>query len=317
MPMQYVQQAQYNADNDVAIIRKATKGFGTDERALISVLANKTPSQTIQLSLRFEQLVGKPLVQVIQKETSGCFRSGLVGCAMGPLSYEVHLLHSAMKGAGTDEVLLTEILMGRLNSEIQGLKNAYRQEYGVDLASAVRGELSMKTERMFNMVLTGARDDNGAPVNPGLVQQDVAALYDASARRIGTDEITVCGILLSRSDPHLKAVAQHYAALYRTPLTHMIRSEFSGHMKAALIHAVEGGLDAACRDAGLYEEAMAGMGTREERLMQRVVRNHWDWGHARRVRDAYARIYGKDLVARVQGETSGDLGRLLVALIVV
>ncbi|CCG81416.1 Annexin XIV [Taphrina deformans PYCC 5710] len=303
----------YNADSDVEIIRKATKGFGTDEKALIHVLARKSPAHTLQLSERFEQLVGKSLVAVIEKETSKWFSFGLVGCASGPLDWDVALLHRAMQGLGTHEDLLTELLIGRSNGEINELKYAYEKKYHRSLQAAVQGDLSMKTERMFNMALTARRDEEYVPIDQARVQADIHTLYGASSKRLGTDEIQVCGIVLSRSDNHLRAVAQGYAMSHRKTVPEMIRAEFSGHMRDALLHAMDGAIDRPTRDANLLEESMAGMGTKDERLTYRVVRMHWDRAHTANVKARYQHVFRKDLVSRIKGETSGDYERLLVA----
>jgi Annexin len=131
----------------------ATKGFGTDERALINILTGKTAYQMEQLRKTFEAETGKTLVHVIEKETSHWFEYGLRGLVLGPLGFDVWLLHRACHGAGTHEDLLTEVLVGRTNQEIEALKAEYHRVYHKDLVHVVRGELSMKTERMFNMIL--------------------------------------------------------------------------------------------------------------------------------------------------------------------
>ena len=109
----------------------------------------------------------------------------LVLKALGPLGGDLHLLHRACKGIGTHEDLLNELLLGRTNEEIFHLKEGYKRVYGKDLVKVVQGELSMKTERLFNMAMSGTRDESPM-VNHQLVQQDVEALYRAGAGKIGT-----------------------------------------------------------------------------------------------------------------------------------
>src|SRR6202022_4680682 len=93
--------AYYDATADVAAIRKATKGFGTDEAALINVLVrgNKTAVQMDQIRKTFDAQVGKSLLKVIEKETSGWFEYGLRGLILGPVGFDVWLIHRACDGA--------------------------------------------------------------------------------------------------------------------------------------------------------------------------------------------------------------------------
>ena len=147
------QQQYYDASHDVAAIRKATKGLGTDEAALINILANKSAYQMEQIRKTFESTVGKSLVSVIEKETSGSFEYGLRGLVLGPIGFDVWLVHRACAGIGTHEDLLTEVLAGRSNEELETLKAEYQNIYNKDLVHVVRGELSHKTQRMFNMIL--------------------------------------------------------------------------------------------------------------------------------------------------------------------
>lgn len=76
-------------------------------------------------------------------------------------------------------------------------------------------------------------------------------------------------ILLSRSPIYLQALNTHYFTASRKHLTKEIKQHFSGHLQAALLHAVNGGKKdgtGVWRDAKLLERSMAGMGTKDEQL---------------------------------------------------
>lgn len=66
---------------------------------------------------------------------------------LGPLGFDVELAHKALAGLGTNEMLLTELILGRSGSEIRLLIEGYRIRYGKDLVSVVKSDLSGKTER--------------------------------------------------------------------------------------------------------------------------------------------------------------------------
>jgi annexin A7/11 len=279
-----------------------------------------------QLRKAFEAQVGKPLVTVIEKETSGWFEYGLRGLVLGPLGFDVWLLHRACHGAGTHENLLTEVLAGRTNEDIVALKAEYHRTYHHELDHVIRGELSMKTERMFNMILAvylygnylikANRPPEYAPIDPRQIEDDIRALYNAGEGRAGTDEITFCGIILNRSDAQLRQIAAGYKHHHRHSLLHAIHSEFSGHMREVLIQALEGALDPMARDATLIEQAMEGAGTKDERLTYRIIRAHWRGRqYLAGVEGAYQSKYHKSIIRRVKGETSGDYERLLIAVL--
>ncbi|GAK65469.1 annexin a4 [Moesziomyces antarcticus] len=309
----------YNAAQDVERIRKATKGFGTDEGSLIATLAPLDAFQIDALRHTFKATVGKDLLQVLEKETSGWFEAALRAKVLGPVLYDCWLIKRACQGAGTHEDLLNEVILGRSNSEIHILKQAYRATYGKDLERVVEDELSFKTKRMFTMAMQGVRQEDNVPINPQAVDADAAALHNA-AKGAGTDEIAICGILIQRSTPHLAAVAQAYHRLYRKHLSSMIDSEFSGHMRDALryiVDGVENDGQGVTRDARLLEDSMKGMGTKDERLVYRVARLHWNKHRFEgQIKPAYAQLFHKKgLKNRVEGETSGDYKRMLSAMI--
>jgi len=290
------------------------KGFGTDEKALIRVLATKDPLQVNAIRDAYHQRHRKHLLTDVQSEASaGSFEDGLCAIIRGPLMQDVVLLHSAMDGPGTKEKILNDVLMGRSNADIRAIKDLYKQTYRTSLEGDIKGDLSMKTERHFLMVLAANRNEESAPVVPQQIDQDVMELYKATEGRSGTDELLVCSILTQRSDGQIRAIAHTYKQKFTKDFDSVIIKEFSGHMELALLHQFRTGTDKAMRDAMLLEDAMAGAGTSDHLLVNRVVRVHWDKNHMQQVKGAFQHKYRKSLVSRIKGETSGDYERLMVA----
>jgi annexin A7/11 len=63
------------------------------------------------------------------------------------------------------------------------------------------------------------------------------------------------------------------------------------------------------------EESMAGLGTKDNLLVQRVVRCHWNQQFMNAVSAEFKRVVKKDLVKRIEGETRGDYEKLMVACV--
>ena len=291
------------------------KGLGTDEAALIRTLSHISPLEIPALKQAYQARHHRILETDVEKEVSGYFELCLLSILRGPLQQDVWSLHHALKGAGTNEDLLNDVLIGRSNADINAIKQTYQRTYRRSLEHDVRDDLSAKTERMFSMILAATRQEDSAPVIPQSVDADVSEIHRATEARVGTEQLTVCSILTNRSDAHIRAIAHSYEHKYRRPLEKVLVSEFSGHMEQALVQMVRCGTDRAMRDAINLEHAMAGMGTKDEMLVNRVVRIHWNPAHVQQVKGAYRARYGKDLIRRIQGETSGDYERCLVAML--
>lgn len=289
------------------------KGFGTNESVLIQILSKPDPLQMALLKRTYNQRHHRDLEKDIKSETSRYFRDGLVALVQGPLLHDVHSVHEAIKGLGTKESLLNDVLLGRSNADMRAIKQAYHETYKHTLEADVKGDLSLKTERLFTMVMAATRNEESAPVILTELDRDAIELHRAMDARVGTDQITVCSILSNRSDGQLRALAHHWQQKYHNSLEKVIESEFSGHMKDALLLMVRRACDRAMTDATQLEDAMAGMGTKDVLLVQRVVRVHWDRAHLDQVRRAYNHRYKRDLIQRVRGETSGDYQALMVA----
>ncbi|KAG6895936.1 hypothetical protein C0992_011483 [Termitomyces sp. T32_za158] len=160
----------YNPAGDAEKIRNATKGFGTNDDALITTLAPLSAMKMQAVSNRFVAAYGLQLVEVLDKETTFNFKYVnlpsfisndvnqnyryleshswcLRALVMGPLRWDVWLLREAMQGIGTKEKILTEILLARPMSEIRLLMDAYQYYTRRNLIQDVQNDLSMKTQR--------------------------------------------------------------------------------------------------------------------------------------------------------------------------
>lgn len=297
-------------------LRKAMKGLGTDEKALIQVLARLDPLQMAAVRATYSQHIRRDLYKDVKSETGGYLRQGLLAVVEGPLMHDARCAREAIEGLGTKEWMLNEVLLGRSNADLSAIKAAYEHAFPRrSLASDVAGDLSFKTAELFASVLRAQRHEESFPVNPASVEAEVRALHEATAGRVVNDVSEVCAIFTRSSDAELRAIDRAFQARYHVELERYIEKEFAGHMEGALLHILRSAKDPVMRDAVLLEECMAGMGTKDEKLVVRVVRVHWNRDHKEQVKRAYRLKYGKDLVQRVRGETSGDYQRLMVALL--
>mmetsp|Transcript_40281 Transcript_40281/g.67321 ORF Transcript_40281/g.67321 Transcript_40281/m.67321 type:complete len:128 (-) Transcript_40281:443-826(-) len=122
-----------NAVADAELIHKACKGIGTDEDKLISVIGNRPPEHLKAVEAVYKKNYGKSLIDVLKSETGGNLEEALVAMCRTNAENDAYTLKEAMKGAGTDEGDLLEILCARSNEEITAISAAYKQMYSKSL----------------------------------------------------------------------------------------------------------------------------------------------------------------------------------------
>lgn len=169
-----------NMSGAAAALRKAMKGFGTDEKALIQILAPMGPLEIESVKDAFKRNEKRDLMKDVHSETSGYFREGLEAIIRGPLEQDCHTLREGLKGIGTKEDFLNEVLLGRTNADINAIKAHYQHMYKRSLESDLKSDLSAKTERLFVMVIAARRTEESAPINPQQIDMNVNELYKAT-----------------------------------------------------------------------------------------------------------------------------------------
>lgn len=88
----------FDASRDAQILRKAMKGFGTDESAIISVLCHRPSWQRQEIAKAFKQSYGKELIKDIKSETRANFEKICVALCTPLHEFYAKELRTAIEG---------------------------------------------------------------------------------------------------------------------------------------------------------------------------------------------------------------------------
>jgi annexin A7/11 len=130
--------ANQGVDKYCQILHYAMKGVGTDENAIINVVCNTDTMTRAEIRRRYIALYGKDLIKRLKEDLSGNFEDTVVGMFMTPPEYDAYCLYKAMKGLGTNEGVLIEIIGTRNNLQIQMIKAEFLKNYGKSCASGAQ-----------------------------------------------------------------------------------------------------------------------------------------------------------------------------------
>jgi uncharacterized protein DUF4157/annexin-like protein/lysine-specific metallo-endopeptidase family protein len=223
------------------------------------------------------------------------------------------ILHEAMAGLGTDEEAIYSALSGRTQDQADAIDRVYREMYGVDLLSALQGELN--ESEMMNLAIYNPLAALGKPgSDPAATYADLAASQlNKAMDRLGTDEDSIYAALTGRTQDELKNIKDAYKQLTNRELEADIRDEMSGaELTRALRLLNQGVLEP--EDEAYF--AVKGLGTDEDTLLRVLDTVKGDRAKARDLIDKFSvKGYG-NLLEWVNEELSGsDLDKALEALL--
>ncbi|NXP37349.1 ANXA6 protein, partial [Leiothrix lutea] len=365
--------AEYFAER----LYKAMKGLGTRDNTLIRIMVSRSEIDMLDIREVFRTKYEKSLYNMIKEDTSGEYKKALlklcggdddaageffpeaaqVAYRMWELSAvkvelrgtvqpagdfnddgDAQVLRKAMKGLGTDEGAIIEVVTKRSNAQRQQILKAYKAHYGRDLMADLKSELSGSLAKLIlGLMLTPAHhpfstayhksleddlssDTSGhfkrilvslalgnrdeGPENLTQAHEDAKKLADVSSNDSSDSlETRFLSILCTRSYPHLRRVFQEFIKMTNHDVEHAIKKRMSGDVRDAFVAIGQ----AFCSDSPLQ-----GAGT-DERTLTRIMisRSEIDLYN---IRGEFIDLFDKSLHHMIEKDTSGDYRKALLAL---
>ncbi|GCB61418.1 hypothetical protein scyTo_0007050 [Scyliorhinus torazame] len=303
--------AGFDALRDAEVLRKAMKGFGTNEQAIIDVVAHRSNKQRQQIVLSFKTAYGKDLIKELKSELSGNFEKAVLALLKSSTIYDATELKEAIKGAGTDEQCLIEILTSRSNAEVRAINSAYKTEFKKTLEQDIKSDTSGHFERLLVSLVQGNRDES-QHVDITLVKKDTQDLYNAGEGRMGTDESKFNAILCARNRSHLKAVFEEYRLVCKYDIEKTISREMSGNLERGMLAVVKCLRNTPAFFAERLYKSMKGLGTDDKTLI-RIMASRCEVDMLD-IRAEFKKMYGQSLYSFIADDSSGDYRKLLLQL---
>ena len=299
------------AQADAEALRKAMKGFGTDEAALIKIVANRTNKQRQDIKAAYKASFGRDLIADLKSELHGKFEDAMIALFTEPIEYDADQLREAMKGAGTNEDTLIEILASRDPRYLQAVKQKFNEKYKRNIEDDIKKETHGTLQHVLISLLQGSRSTNTKP-NPNQMAAVAQEIYQAGEAKLGTDESTFNKYFCSLSPHELAAMAQQYHKITGHTILQAIDKEFHGDSKKAFRTIVYATLSPSEYFATRVNDAIKGWGTKDHLLIRILItRDEIDMPM---IKQYYKQLYGQDMVEAIKKDISGDYQKLMIEL---
>jgi len=297
-----ISEAEAKADAEKC--RAAMKGMGTNEKAIIEAVGPRTSADMQLIKRQFAALFQRDLVKDFTDECSGKFKDVLLAMCHEPAELDATLIRKSVKGLGTDEDLLSEVVCTRTPTELKAAAESYQRLYTRNMEGDIKSDTSGDLAKVYMACLAPGRGSRA-----GNVAADVEALYKAGAGKIGTDEAMFINVIATSSREHVDAIFWAYAQKYGKSLDKVIRDEMGGDTGKALANLV---LPPHVLFADKILKSMKGAGTNDTDLIRLITTQRGR--HLKAAGKYFLEVNRKTISAWVADETSGDYKAILVKI---
>ena len=300
------------AQADADALKAAFKGMGCDKKKVVEITVNRTNAQRMQIKEAYKAAYGRDLMKDLKSELHGHLEDGVLALFTDPIEYDADELRAAMKGIGTNEDTLIEIISSRPPQVLRRVIEKYKEKFNRDLEADVKSETSGTLRTLLIALLQCNRGSNTNP-NQAQCAEIAQEIYKAGEKKLGTDESTFNKYFCTLSPHELAAVSREYHKLTGHTILQAIDKEFSGDSKKTLKTIVYAVLSPSEYFATRVNYAVKGLGTKDHLLIRVLVsRSEIDMPQ---IKQYYRQLYGKDMVADIKGDVSGEYQNLLVSLV--
>ncbi|XP_069074617.1 annexin A9 [Pleurodeles waltl] len=302
----------FEPEVDVEDLAEAIGEKGVQKDIIITdIVTGRNNSQRQQIVTLFKTLVNEDLIQAMTVALSGHLKDLIVGLLRCPAQYDALDLKGAMKGLGTDESTITEILATRTNQQLQEIRTVYKEEFKSTLENDIGQETSGEYKDLLLTLLKGTREKNSGVIDYMQINQDAQVLGEVSKKNSRSASQWI-SILSLRSQDHLSRVFEQYKTLTSLDVEESIQKHFKGDFQKGLLTLASTIKNTPLFFADKLYTSMKGLGTKESTVNRIMIsRSETD---LLSIRAEFRKKFGKSLYSMIESNTSGEYLTALLSL---
>ncbi|CAI9102837.1 OLC1v1001185C2 [Oldenlandia corymbosa var. corymbosa] len=297
---------------DAEALRKAFQGWGTNEKAIVSILGHRNAVQTKLIRKTYEDMYAEDLVKRLESELSGDFEKAIYRLVLDPEDRNAVLLNVAIKQKPIpDYRVIIEYSTIYNPDELLAVKRAYQTRYKhsleEDIAEHTTGDL-----RKLLVALASPYKYFGDDINVKLAKVEADILHDKVKDKALNDE-EIMRIISTRSNAQIVATLNNYKDNNGVAITKAFKDDLENSYLAALLSAIRSINNPQKYYEKVLRNALSKPGTDEDALTRVIVtRAEKD---LKNIKDLYYKRNSATLDHVVGKETSSHYKALLLALL--
>ena len=300
--MENEENEEYNVVKDIENINNALKN--KEITKIVRCICKRKNIQRQEIKDSYYGTFGIDLIKELESKLSGNVKELILGLMNTPEDFDANELKQSMKGIGTDELRLSEIIATRPSLHLLQVKERYSNLYNETLDNDIIGDTSKCYQKILISTIQGKRSDNPYP-NKEKMKIIVEKLKKEENGKIPEDFLVQ--YFSSCSYGEICSFCRLYEKTYKENILDDIKesvdSDAFNYFKIFLQYI---------SDSGMYfAEKLHNF---EEKDFTRILISRSEVNMSE-IRDSYKELYNTNLVDDIKEKFEGDyqLGLILLA----
>ena len=287
------EKEDFNVMTDMEVLQNALKD--KEITKIVDLICKRTNSQRQKIKDAYYSSYGNDLIEELGAKLSGNIKDLILGLMMTPEDFDANEMYLSMKGLGTDELRLSEIIATRPSRHLLQVKERYPILHKETLDKDIIDDTSKCYQKILIAIIQGKRSDNPYP-NTQKMKEIVEKLNGGEKGKLNEDSLVQ--YFGSCSYGEICTICRLYEKTYKTSILEDIKNSVDSDAYDFCKMFLEYISDPGC----FFAEKIHNF--KEKDLIRILIsRSEVDMDE---IRDAYKELYKTELIDDLKEKTEGD-----------
>ena len=269
---------------------------------IVEYICNLSNEQRQKFKEMYIASYGIELSKELDSVLSGDANYLLLGLMKTPVEFDAEKLNISMKGLGTDEETLSEIIATRSSRHLVKVREKYSELYNESLDDAIKGDTSKYYRNILIAMIQGGRSDNPYPDSQRM--KDIVNQLKDDNENLQENFVSY---LVNCSYGEICTICREYEKAYGKNILEGIKDKFGKdeyNFFKMLLHYIS--------DPGRFFAEKIHEFNNKDLIRIIISRSEENMDE---IRDAYKELYNTELIDDIKNKTNGDfqLGLTILA----
>ena len=288
-----IQVDQEKTENPISEVENLKNYIqNSDKTKIVEFICKLNKEQRLKLKETYVASYGTESIKDLEKVLSGNVEKLVCGLIKSFIDFDAEQIYLSMKGLGTDEDTLSEMIATKPSRHLNKIKQRYPELYNETLENDIKGDTSDYYRNILIAMIQGGRSDNPYPNSQKM--KDIVNKLNDDNENIKESFVSY---LVNCSYGEICTICREYEKIHNKNILEGIKNKF-GKDEYNFFNVL---LNYISDPGKFFAEKIHGF--KDKDLIRIIVSNEEILND---IKDAYKELYNTELIDDIKNNTDGD-----------